>query len=188
MSAAFAWLDELVRAIAKVIPRLVLVRSTYNAVIFHRAGRTEVKKPGLCWYWPLIADIRLVPVTQRVFRATGVAVGGAKGPWGIPMAMLATGNVRARVFDPLLAVSVYHIGAWSEATIANMLCEAYRVCTSDEELGDHFERLAVKEFERVGYRVWDTRIVDINDRITLGYERDYHRLESSKGDSDEPRE
>lgn len=67
MDAALGWIGELVRAMASVVPRLVLVRKTEQAVKFIR-GSAKVVGPGLHVFWPVTTEVDVVPVVRQVME------------------------------------------------------------------------------------------------------------------------
>lgn len=85
MDAALGWIGELVRAMASVVPRLVLVRKTEQAVKFVR-GNAKVVGPGLHVWWPVTTEVDVQPVVRQVMElppqtllttdGVSVAVGG----------------------------------------------------------------------------------------------------------------
>jgi len=65
MGVALGWLNDLIQALLKFLPRLVLIRETHRGVKFTRRGTACLMKPGLRWWWPLISDVELVPVVRQ---------------------------------------------------------------------------------------------------------------------------
>jgi regulator of protease activity HflC (stomatin/prohibitin superfamily) len=65
VGAAIGWVGDLVQAILKFFPRLVLVRETHRGVKFGRRGGATMMLPGLRWWWPLISDVEVVPVARQ---------------------------------------------------------------------------------------------------------------------------
>lgn len=67
MDAALGWIGELVRVIASVFPRLVLVRKTEGAVKFVR-DKAKVIGPGLHLWWPVTTEVVVQPVVRQVIE------------------------------------------------------------------------------------------------------------------------
>lgn len=65
MSSALDWIGDLVRYVANVVPRLVLIRSTHRAVKFVRAEAREIG-PGLHVWWPITTEIEVTPIVRQV--------------------------------------------------------------------------------------------------------------------------
>lgn len=61
---AFAWLSKLIEAMASLIPRLVIIRSTSAGVRWRGGKKVMAMKPGLHIYWPLTTEVEIV-VTAR---------------------------------------------------------------------------------------------------------------------------
>lgn len=67
MDAALGWLGDLVRWLANIVPRLVLIRATHGAVKFVRAKTVKIG-PGLHVFWPITTEIEIVPVVRQVLN------------------------------------------------------------------------------------------------------------------------
>ena len=65
MEAAFAWIGAIADWIGRFVPRFIIVRSTHAGVKF-RHGRTPIAlRPGLRFYWPLVTEAEVIPVTRQ---------------------------------------------------------------------------------------------------------------------------
>tara|TARA_R110002167_G_scaffold89203_1_gene240628 strand:- start:5685 stop:6245 length:561 start_codon:yes stop_codon:yes gene_type:complete len=71
----FSIIGEVIRAILKVIPRLVLVRSTHAGVKFRFGSRVlkidstnGILKTGLHVTWPLVTEYELIPVVRQAIE------------------------------------------------------------------------------------------------------------------------
>lgn len=62
--AAFEWLGQLIEALGKFIPRLLIVRTTHGGVKYVMGRKVKALKPGLHIYWPITTDTELI-VTAR---------------------------------------------------------------------------------------------------------------------------
>lgn len=65
MGPALGWLGDLIQALLKFFPRLVLIRETHRGVKFRRDGNATLMRPGLRVWWPLIADVEIVAVARQ---------------------------------------------------------------------------------------------------------------------------
>lgn len=64
MTEAFAWLGEIVNWVGKWIPRLTIVTTTEGWVKFVRGSLVKSGGPGLVWHWPLVTELRVIPVAR----------------------------------------------------------------------------------------------------------------------------
>lgn len=65
MGPALGWFGDLIQALLKFFPRLVLIRETHRGVKFRRDGSADLLRPGLRIWWPLIADVEIVAVARQ---------------------------------------------------------------------------------------------------------------------------
>ncbi len=65
METALGWLGDVFRFLLSLVPRLLIVRSTHRAVKFARGKNPYVLRPGLHFYWPLVTEVEVVPVTWQ---------------------------------------------------------------------------------------------------------------------------
>lgn len=70
MTAALAWLNDLMQWLGRWIPRPVLIRATHTGVRFGRRGRVATLGPGLHWYWPIVQELELVMGTRRTMTTS----------------------------------------------------------------------------------------------------------------------
>lgn len=63
--SALAWLNDLVQWFGKLFPRLTMVPPTHRGVLFGPKGGAKEKGPGLVLWWPIIQELRQVPVTVQ---------------------------------------------------------------------------------------------------------------------------
>jgi len=82
MDAAFAWLSELIYAVAKILPRRVIVQATHQLLVYKRGRHVRVKNPGVRWYWPFWTKVQLWPVVrQRVITEQRIEEKGGQTVW-----------------------------------------------------------------------------------------------------------
>lgn len=65
MGTALGWFGDLIQALLKFFPRLVLIRETHRGVKFRRNGEAVLMEPGLRVWWPLVADVEIVAVARQ---------------------------------------------------------------------------------------------------------------------------
>ena len=78
MSSAFAWLNDLMRWIARWVPRIVLIPATHRGVLFGRAGRVLELEPGLCWYWPIVSELHKICTVERTMLNSAQLIGDGR--------------------------------------------------------------------------------------------------------------
>jgi regulator of protease activity HflC (stomatin/prohibitin superfamily) len=61
----FDWLSDIVRWMGRLIPRLIIVRTTHNAVAFTRGKHARALAPGLHWLWPVVTDHVMYPTVRQ---------------------------------------------------------------------------------------------------------------------------
>lgn len=93
---AFDWLNDLMRWVGQLVPRLLLVKATECGVLFMRAGKTRLLPPGLWVYWPLISQVQVTPTTQRTIEICAQLVGEET---------ISTA-IFWRVYDPVAALTL----------------------------------------------------------------------------------
>ena len=65
MEAAFAWIGWIFEWLGKLIPRLLIVRSTHGGVKFVGGSKVKELKPGLHVYWPVVTEVEVIPVARQ---------------------------------------------------------------------------------------------------------------------------
>jgi len=154
MGSALGWLGDVVQALLKFFPRLVLIRMTHRGVKFCRRGNAVEMAPGLRWWWPLIADVEVVPVVRQSID--------------LPSQTLQTIDDESVVIS---GVIVYEIrdavksqtAAWDQdRTISDVaritfrdhcVCQTYERLRSNQEVGDRAMQTALRAALRP-YGVW----------------------------------
>ncbi len=64
MEGAFTWLNQMIEALGRFIPRIIIVRATHGGVRWRRGNIVKPLAPGLHWYWPITTEIEVI-VTAR---------------------------------------------------------------------------------------------------------------------------
>jgi regulator of protease activity HflC (stomatin/prohibitin superfamily) len=93
MEGAFTWLTQIIEALGRFIPRLVIIRATHAGVKWKCGSQVKAMAPGLHFYWPLTTEVEVM-VTARQTLA-------------IPDQVLATKDGKKIVVKTLV---VYRIG------------------------------------------------------------------------------
>jgi regulator of protease activity HflC (stomatin/prohibitin superfamily) len=72
MESALGWLGDIFRALLKVIPQIILVRSTHAGVKFQWGSRVVelrpdngIRKTGIHLFWPVVTEYEVVPVRRQ---------------------------------------------------------------------------------------------------------------------------
>ena len=171
---SFTWLNDIFQGLLKFIPRVILVRTTYQGILFTRKGKVVVKKPGLFIYWPLVSQIRLIPTTIRSFKIQPIVIDEIVGPYGFPLAICCGAIIQVRVYDPVKMVSVYDFSSYVESTVAASL--------SDKNI--NLEEV----FKKHGIEIKLFTKLDKFKRISLGLPQNHYRLEHQMHDNDNLKE
>ena len=61
----FEWLSEITSWLVQIVPRMTIIRVTHRGVKFLRGGKLKLVEPGLCWYWPLVTELDIIPVVRQ---------------------------------------------------------------------------------------------------------------------------
>jgi regulator of protease activity HflC (stomatin/prohibitin superfamily) len=61
----FDWLSDIVRWACKLVPRLVIVRTTHCAVAYVRGKHARLLRPGLHWVWLVTTEYVTYPVVRQ---------------------------------------------------------------------------------------------------------------------------
>ena len=69
---AFQWLNDLMVWLAKLLPRLTLIKRTHKGVLFLPKGKAVQKEPGLIVWWPIISELNLVDTTERTLHVNAI--------------------------------------------------------------------------------------------------------------------
>lgn len=103
MTAALAWVNDLVQWLGRWVPRLVLVAPTHRGVRFGPRGQALAKGPGLVWYWPMIHELIEVPVTLQSIQLCGIQLPITDTGGLLPRVAIATLNIQFQVRDAVKA-------------------------------------------------------------------------------------
>ncbi len=65
MENAFAWLSDLILWIGNLLPHWRIVRITHAGVKFRHGKKAIEIKPGICWFWPAVTEVDIIPVARQ---------------------------------------------------------------------------------------------------------------------------
>lgn len=65
---ALQWFGDVMQAILKIIPRILIVRSTHSGVKFVRGEKIVPLKPGIHIYWPVVTEVEIIPVARQTYN------------------------------------------------------------------------------------------------------------------------
>lgn len=66
METAFSWIGELARFFGSLLPRLLIVKFSHNAVKYVHGSKVVLLEPGLHVYWPIVTEIEMCAVVRQV--------------------------------------------------------------------------------------------------------------------------
>jgi regulator of protease activity HflC (stomatin/prohibitin superfamily) len=66
--SAFEWLSELMQFFGRLIPQLLIIKSTTAGVKFVRGAHPKVMGPGLHVYWPIVTQIEVYPSVRQTLE------------------------------------------------------------------------------------------------------------------------
>ena len=186
MSGAFDWLNRLISSFGQLFPRIRLVRKTYVCVFFRYNGTVVVKQPGIVFYWPMLTDIRLIPVTVRSWSATGVIVASdeIEGRFlTLPVAIMVGAVIMGRVVDAAKMIDVYNIRRYVTNVLVHALCEQHQ-SENDPEYPERVRLAIVDKLAAVGIEVHDFAVVGYHRRLATGDFYSDDNADHCSGDSD----
>lgn len=74
MDGALAWIGQIAEWIGRLIPRLVIIRTTHSAIKFVRGWKVVKIGPGLHFYWPMITDLVTYPTVRQAEELRGQTI------------------------------------------------------------------------------------------------------------------
>ena len=141
MASAFEWLNNIFKALGKLIPRIFLIRSTYRGVLFARDGSMKEVSPGLAWHWPIVSELRKIPVTIRTWPVGPIAIDSDDLFFGLRLIWSRRAVVQVKIEDVLLAVGLYD---FHNSAVGMAETELAMKDVNFERLADRFKRYGVK--------------------------------------------
>lgn len=104
---ALAWLNDLMTALGKWIPRLELIPATHRAVRFGPRGGVSPRGPGLIIYWPILQAVVRFPVTtQSIQLSAQIFAEDSQNTiqgFRLPEVRIVAAAVQFRIVDPVKA-------------------------------------------------------------------------------------
>lgn len=174
----FSWLNDIVQAVLKFVPRPVIVRLTHGGVKWRFGKWAKEMKPGWHWVWPLTTDWETIVVarqthhlpTQSLVTQDGKQIAvGALIVFSIQNVMQAIGknnwDVDTTVNDISMAVVVDTITHWEY----DSLCKEITGQVAHELT--HACRKQLRQFGIYIHRVRLTEIAPVTTLKILGYEK-----------------
>lgn len=74
MEGALAWIGQIAEWLGRLIPRLVIIRTTHSAIKFVRGWKVAVCGPGLHVYWPMVTDYVEYPIARQAEELRGQTI------------------------------------------------------------------------------------------------------------------
>jgi regulator of protease activity HflC (stomatin/prohibitin superfamily) len=74
MDSALAWVGQIAEWFGRLIPRLVIIRTTHAAIKFVRGWKVVTCTPGLHLYWPIVTDIVTYPTARQAEELRGQTI------------------------------------------------------------------------------------------------------------------
>lgn len=174
MTSAFGWLSDLIRTVAKIIPRLVLVRATYSAAVYRRDGTIVVRDPGLFWYWPVTTDIRRVPRTLRTHHGGRVVLDyETVTPWEVPVSIRTSLLVNWRVVDVDAFVRVQDVSAFVRGAMRTAALDSWRLESEPEPFRALVEEALTDRLAKHGMKLELCTVGGVYRQIDLGVADEY---------------
>jgi regulator of protease activity HflC (stomatin/prohibitin superfamily) len=65
LDKAFGWIGEIFQTLLRLLPWLVIVPATHEAVAFVHGHRIKRWKPGLHWYWPVATTYKMMMTVRQ---------------------------------------------------------------------------------------------------------------------------
>ena len=103
---AFNWINDLAQWLAKIFPRLTLVRPTHAAVIFGPRGGASNRGCGLKLWLPICQELVEVPVAMQTMELAARSLETApefRDRYWVPTTAVVGLHARYRVVDPVKA-------------------------------------------------------------------------------------
>lgn len=66
MESALGWFGAIFEWLGRFFPRWELIRANEQGVKYLPGGKTELRDPGICWYWPATTELVVHPVCRQV--------------------------------------------------------------------------------------------------------------------------
>jgi regulator of protease activity HflC (stomatin/prohibitin superfamily) len=71
---ALSWIGQLIEALSRLIPRLIIVRATHVGVKWRLGNRVSPMLPGVHFYWPLLTEIDVIVAARQTLNLSTQAL------------------------------------------------------------------------------------------------------------------
>lgn len=140
----FQWLNELLSALLRFIPRVSIVPSTHGGIAFVR-GRPRLLRSGrLRLWWPLVTELLVVPVVRQTLNLPNQVL----VPADKTRPYVVSGVVVYSIRDPVKALSGVHD---LDEAVRDMALVAIKGVLTEQGLTAASDAALLKE---VRSRVW----------------------------------
>lgn len=65
---AFSWLGQIIEALGRLVPRLLIIRATHGGVRWLFGRYVKALSPGIHVYWPIITDVEVFVVARQTLN------------------------------------------------------------------------------------------------------------------------
>lgn len=124
----FQWLNDLLSALLRFIPRVRIVPATMGGVAFVRGKARLISSGRLYPYWPFWTELLIVPVVRQTLNLPNQVL----VPRGSEKALVLSGVVVYEIADPVRALSQVHD---LDDAIRDMALVAIREVVSQAHVG-----------------------------------------------------
>ena len=163
METAFSWLGTIAETLINAFPHLKIVDVTQGGVKMRRGVEIIELTPGLCFYWPLITVIRVIPVVRDTLELSAQTFATKDGK-----TVLATGMITYSVRDvvKLLTTAPDYVNTINDLAVAAIHdvlkqhdWEALQ--TSNDDLRRELKRAVTDALSGFGVRIISVGLKDL---------------------------
>ena len=186
MTTAFSWMNNAMVAIAKLLPRIHLVRATYSAAVYLRDGTVRVWGPGIHWYWPMTTEVRMVPRTVRSHCEDGITVGHDEvTTFRVPVSVRVGAVLHWKVGDVARFVHIHDVRAWICGTIHGCAVDAWRESADIGAFHTRIQLLLAGRLREQGIILVRCTVGSLYKQMDVGTVQQYSLETSGKHDTEE---
>ena len=70
----FEWINDLIQAILKFVPRPVIIKATHGGVKWQFGSKVVEMKPGWHWWWPLVTEVSIIVTARQTLNTNTQAL------------------------------------------------------------------------------------------------------------------
>lgn len=156
--SAFEWLNQLMIWLGKWVPRPVLITAGNRGVWFGRKGDARELPPGLYWYWPIAAEVKIVSVRVRTCEIAAQL----NGHEAVSIA------IQFVIWNPIAALLTYNdVFSQLDDRAQGHLRSAYAADKRDADIAAATAVALGQEFEANGVRILAVSIIQRGRVIAL---------------------